>query len=262
MFALPSMASANAASAATAPGAASSSSAAPGAASSTAAPTPAVPAPANPATTLVVNPRQKGNPILKFVRNVTWAYGETPADYMMSESAGGLFLSLRYHQLHPNYLARRLGELLHHFTLRVVRPRTHAAASTAWVAAAVTATTARSSHAAVASTSRRHRGGQAAPRDLAPGDAERLHPAARLEPSGGPLPPRLPPQAACAAVVVPCAATAPRLTADGALPAPHLEQEAARYLETLKAYARKPADLIQGQNDRAFMTQLTEASSQ
>jgi len=261
LFALPSMASANAASAATAPGAASSS-AAPGAASSSAAPTPAVPAPANPATTLVVNPRQKGNPILKFVRNVTWAYGETPADYMMSESAGGLFLSLRYHQLHPNYLARRLGELLHHFTLRVVRPRTRAAASTAWVAAAVTATTARSSHAAVASTSRRHRGGQAAPRDLAPGDAERLHPAARLEPSGGPLPPRLPPQAACAAVVVPCAATAPRLTADGALPAPHLEQEAARYLETLKAYARKPADLIQGQNDRAFMTQLTEASSQ
>ena len=261
MFALPSMVSANAASAATAPGAASSS-AAPGAASSSAAPTPAVPAPANPATTLVVNPRQKGNPILKFVRNVTWAYGETPADYMMSESAGGLFLSLRYHQLHPNYLARRLGELLHHFTLRVVRPRTRAAASIAWVAAAVTATTARSSHAAVASTSRRHRGGQAAPRDLAPGDAERLHPAARLEPSGGPLPPRLPPQAACAAVVVPCAATAPRLTADGALPAPHLEQEAARYLETLKAYARKPADLIQGQNDRAFMTQLTEASSQ
>jgi DNA excision repair protein ERCC-1 len=117
-----SMASAAAAaSAAIAPGAASSS-AAPVAASSSAAPTPVVPAPANPATTLVVNPRQKGNPILKFVRNVTWAYGETPADYMMSESAGGLFLSLRYHQLHPNYLARRLGELLHHFTLRVVRP--------------------------------------------------------------------------------------------------------------------------------------------
>ena len=36
-------------------------------------------------------------------------------------------------------------------------------------------------------------------------------------------------------------------------------QEAARYLETLKAYARKPADMIQGNSDRAFMTQLTEA---
>ena len=45
---------------------------------------------------------------------------------------------------------------------------------------------------------------------------------------------------------------------DGGPPAPRREQEAARYLETLKAYARKPADLIQGQNDRAFMTQLTE----
>ena len=63
----------------------------------------------------------------------------------------------------------------------------------------------------------------------------------------------------CAAVLVPCATTVLRLTADA--PPPHREQEAARYLETLKAYARKPADLIQGQNDRAFMTQLTEASS-
>lgn len=36
-------------------------------------------------------------------------------------------------------------------------------------------------------------------------------------------------------------------------------QEAARYLETFKAYARKPADMIQGSNDRAYMTQLTEA---
>ena len=98
--------------------------------------------PANPSTTLVVNPRQKGNPILKFIRNVAWAYGETPADYMMSESAGGLFLSLRYHQLHPNYLARRLGELLHHFTLRVVRFCT----LTVPVAAAVTS--ARPPHAA------------------------------------------------------------------------------------------------------------------
>lgn len=66
-----------------------------------------------------------------------------------------------------------------------------------------------------------------------------------------------------AAVLVPCATAVLRLTADGAPPpALHREQEAARYLETLKAYARKPADLIQGQNDRAFMTQLTEASSQ
>ena len=44
---------------------------------------------------------------------MTWAYGETPADYVMSDTACALFLSLRYHQLHPNYIARRLGELLH-----------------------------------------------------------------------------------------------------------------------------------------------------
>ena len=63
-----------------------------------------------PCAQLIVNPRQKGNPILKLIRNVSWAYGETPADYLLSDSACALFLSLRYHQLHPNYLARRLGE--------------------------------------------------------------------------------------------------------------------------------------------------------
>ena len=78
---------------------------------------------------LIVNPRQKGNPILKLIRNVSWAYGETPADYLLSDSACALFLSLRYHQLHPNYLARRLGELQHHYTLRVVRGPTHIARS-------------------------------------------------------------------------------------------------------------------------------------
>lgn len=34
--------------------------------------------------------------------------------------------------------------------------------------------------------------------------------------------------------------------------------EAARYLETFKAYARKPADLIQERNDGAFASQLQE----
>lgn len=147
----------------------------------------ASPAP-NPATTLIVSNRQRGNPILKCIRNVAWTFGETPADYQLSESACALFLSLRYHQLHPNYLARRLGELLHHFTLRVLLLLVDAS------------------------------------------DPEK--PILEI--------------------------TQQVMRTDFTLVLAWSPAEAARYLETFKAYARKPADLIQERNDGAFASQLQE----
>ena len=44
---------------------------------------------------MIVSARQRGNPVLEAVRNVGWAFGETVADYVLSESAAALFLSLR-----------------------------------------------------------------------------------------------------------------------------------------------------------------------
>ena len=85
---------------------------------------------------LLVNPRQRGNPILKLIRNVPWAYSETPADYIMSDTSCALFLSLRYHQLHPNYLARRLGELKHRRTHAPTRPPSRAHTHTSTLRAA------------------------------------------------------------------------------------------------------------------------------
>ena len=78
------------------------------------------PATAMPANTIVVSHRQQGNPVLKRIVNVPWQYGETSADYVLSETTCALFLSLRYHLLHPNYLTRRLLELSNHWTLRLV----------------------------------------------------------------------------------------------------------------------------------------------
>ncbi|BFZ02981.1 hypothetical protein BsWGS_06021 [Bradybaena similaris] len=69
---------------------------------------------------LIVNTRQRGNPILKSIRNVTWEYGHIVPDYVMGQANCALFLSLRYHQLHPNYIHERLKLLGRSYDLRVM----------------------------------------------------------------------------------------------------------------------------------------------
>ncbi|CAH1791396.1 unnamed protein product [Owenia fusiformis] len=69
---------------------------------------------------IIVNQRQKGNPILKHIRNVPWEYGEIIPDYVMGQATCALFLSLRYHQLHPNYIHDRLRQLGRSYALRVL----------------------------------------------------------------------------------------------------------------------------------------------
>ncbi len=60
---------------------------------------------------IVVSPRQKGNPVLKYIRNVHWQYGDIVPDYMLGQSVVGLFLSLRYHLLKPEYIHGRMKAL-------------------------------------------------------------------------------------------------------------------------------------------------------
>ncbi|XP_050392113.1 DNA excision repair protein ERCC-1 isoform X1 [Patella vulgata] len=69
---------------------------------------------------VIVNPRQRGNPILKHIRNIPWEYGNIIPDYVMGQATCALFLSLRYHQLHPNYIHDRLKSLGRSFDLRVL----------------------------------------------------------------------------------------------------------------------------------------------
>ncbi|KAH9620461.1 hypothetical protein KSS87_018027 [Heliosperma pusillum] len=62
----------------------------------------------------------KGNPLLKHIRNVRWNFAEVIPDYVLGQNSCALYLSLRYHLLHPDYLYFRIRELQKNFRLRVV----------------------------------------------------------------------------------------------------------------------------------------------
>ena len=127
--------------------------------------------------------------MLRQIRNVPWQFGETAADYLLSDSTACLFLSLRYHLLHPDYLTRRLRELHAGHALRLV----------------------------LLLVDQEH--------------AER---------------PVL--EVTRTALAHDCTALLAWSPA-----------EAARYLETLRAYAKKPADLIKERSDGGFLAQLGDA---
>jgi DNA excision repair protein ERCC-1 len=69
---------------------------------------------------LYVSTRQRGNSLLKYVRNVPWAYSQMVPDYVWSATRCALFLSVKYHGLHPNYIRSRIGELGSDFVCRVL----------------------------------------------------------------------------------------------------------------------------------------------
>lgn len=71
-------------------------------------------------STVLVSLKQKGNPLLKFVTNVPWEYSEIVPDYVMGKTTCALFLSIRYHQLNPDYIHERLKALGHMYNLRVL----------------------------------------------------------------------------------------------------------------------------------------------
>ncbi|CAG0887348.1 unnamed protein product [Cyprideis torosa] len=70
---------------------------------------------------ILVNERQRGNPLLKHIRSVPWEYSSTIVpDYVMSASTCAMFLSLRYHDLNPDYIHTRLKDLGKTYELRVL----------------------------------------------------------------------------------------------------------------------------------------------
>ncbi|KAI4367862.1 hypothetical protein MLD38_016485 [Melastoma candidum] len=69
---------------------------------------------------ILVSHRQKGNPLLKHIRNVKWEFSDIICDYLLGKNSCALYLSLRYHLLHPDYLYYRIRELQKNFRLRVV----------------------------------------------------------------------------------------------------------------------------------------------
>lgn len=79
----------------------------------------ALPSRAGPSS-ILVSPRQKGNPVLNNIRSVPWEYSDIPADYVVGATTCALFLSLKYHRLHPEYIYTRIKNLQGKYGLRLV----------------------------------------------------------------------------------------------------------------------------------------------
>ncbi|KAL5106450.1 DNA excision repair protein ERCC-1 [Taenia crassiceps] len=69
---------------------------------------------------LLVSQRQRGNPLLELIRHVTWEYAAVEPDYVFGPSQCAFFLSLRYHNLNPEYIFKRLQKLKSAFQLVVL----------------------------------------------------------------------------------------------------------------------------------------------
>ena len=69
---------------------------------------------------VVVNKVQTGNPVLKCLRQVTWRFGDVEPDFVVGAAAAALYISVRYHLLHPGYLSARMMELAGKFRVRVL----------------------------------------------------------------------------------------------------------------------------------------------
>ncbi|CAN4086288.1 unnamed protein product [Withania somnifera] len=138
---------------------------------------------------ILVSHRQKGNPLLKHIRNVRWTFADIVCDYLLGQNTCALYLSLRYHLLHPDYLYFRIRELQKNFRLRII---------------------------------------------LCHVDVED--------------------------VVKPLLeVTRTSLLHDCTLLCGWSLEECGRYLETVKVYENKPADLIQGQMDGDYLSRLNHA---
>lgn len=72
------------------------------------------------ASAILVSTRQKGNPILNSVRAMPWEYADIPADYVLGHTTCALFLSLKYHRLHPEYIYNRIRQLQGKYNLRIL----------------------------------------------------------------------------------------------------------------------------------------------
>lgn len=68
-----------------------------------------------------VHPNQKGNPILKAITHIPWEFNSSIVpDYVVGRTACVLFLSIRYHNLKPDYIHERLKQLGKSYELRVL----------------------------------------------------------------------------------------------------------------------------------------------
>ncbi|XP_017470435.1 PREDICTED: DNA excision repair protein ERCC-1 [Rhagoletis zephyria] len=70
---------------------------------------------------ILVNPKQRGNPVLKSIVNIPIEFrDDIIPDYVVGRTSCILFISLKYHTLNPDYICQRLKELGKQYELRVL----------------------------------------------------------------------------------------------------------------------------------------------
>ncbi|CAE6462543.1 unnamed protein product [Rhizoctonia solani] len=70
---------------------------------------------------VLVNKRQKGNPVIDHLKGVPWEYNnDILVDYQVGSTAGVLYLSLKYHHLHPQYIFTRFEKLGRNYDVRIL----------------------------------------------------------------------------------------------------------------------------------------------
>jgi DNA excision repair protein ERCC-1 len=69
---------------------------------------------------ILINSRQRQNPIVALIKNVPWEYGDIVPDFQVGLTSCVLFLSIRYHRLHPEYIHQRIEKLGKMYTLRIL----------------------------------------------------------------------------------------------------------------------------------------------
>ena len=71
--------------------------------------------------TIKIKPNQSKNPLLNYIKNVPFEISDgIIPDYIVGASSCALFLSLKYHILHPLYIKHRITELGKSFKLRIL----------------------------------------------------------------------------------------------------------------------------------------------
>ncbi|KIW06803.1 uncharacterized protein PV09_02483 [Verruconis gallopava] len=72
------------------------------------------------ASNILVSNRQHGNPVLKEIKSQAWEFADIPADYVLGATTCALYLSLKYHRLHPHYIYNRIRDLAGKYNLRIL----------------------------------------------------------------------------------------------------------------------------------------------
>ncbi|RSH95075.1 ssDNA endonuclease and repair protein rad10 [Saitozyma podzolica] len=66
------------------------------------------------------HPVQRRNPVLHAIKNVSTEVGDIVADYQVGTHNGVLFLSLKYHRLHPEYIHQRVEKMRNMYNVRIL----------------------------------------------------------------------------------------------------------------------------------------------